>query len=236
MSRKKLGVIGGMGPMATADYYKKVIQHTKAGSDQDHIDMVILSHASMPDRTETIMTGESRELLEFMRADIGILESAGVANIAIPCNTSHYYMRELVAMTQTNIINMVAETILEARRRYGQGAKIAILATEGTVRTGVYTDECRDQGICYLTPNEELQRQITDIIYRDVKGNNNLDASKLANIVRHYTGIEQCAGVILACTELSCIQLPDDLKDYYIDAMDVLVRQSIILSDREYIE
>lgn len=62
--KKKLGVIGGMGPEATAYFYEEVIRHTKADCDQDHLDMTILSHASMPDRTKAIQTGESRKLLQ----------------------------------------------------------------------------------------------------------------------------------------------------------------------------
>ena len=68
--KKKLGVIGGMGPEATAYFYEEVIRHTKADCDQDHLDMTILSHASMPDRTKAIQTGESRKLLEAMKEDV----------------------------------------------------------------------------------------------------------------------------------------------------------------------
>ena len=89
--KKKLGVIGGMGPEATAYFYEEVIRHTRAGCDQEHLDMTILSHASMPDRTKAIQTGQSRELLEAMKEDVRILEAAGATNIANPCNTSHYF-------------------------------------------------------------------------------------------------------------------------------------------------
>ena len=83
---ERLGVIGGMGPEATSYFYDQVIAHTAAERDQDHIDMVVLSHASMPDRTRAILTGETGPLLDAMRADTRALEALGCAHIAIPCN------------------------------------------------------------------------------------------------------------------------------------------------------
>ncbi|MEE0781458.1 MAG: aspartate/glutamate racemase family protein, partial [Sellimonas sp.] len=103
--KKKLGVIGGMGPEATAYFYEEVIRHTKADCDQDHLDMTILSHASMPDRTKAIQTGESRKLLQAMAEDIRIMEAVGAANLAIPCNTSHYFYDQIQEMTVIPIIH-----------------------------------------------------------------------------------------------------------------------------------
>ena len=87
----KLGVIGGMGPEATAFFYEEVIAHTDASRDQEHLDMVIISQASMPDLTHAILTGSDTRLLEVMREDARALESLGCTCIAIPCNTSHYF-------------------------------------------------------------------------------------------------------------------------------------------------
>ena len=91
---KKLGVIGGMGPEATSFYYARVIARTKAESDQEHINMIILSHATMPDRTQAILTGNKLPFLKAITQDARDLEMLGVENIAIPCNTSHYFLEE----------------------------------------------------------------------------------------------------------------------------------------------
>ena len=81
--KKKLGVIGGMGPEATAYFYEEVIRHTKADCDQEHLDMTILSHASMPDRTKAIQSGECDPLLQAMEGDLKVMEAAGAEHIAI---------------------------------------------------------------------------------------------------------------------------------------------------------
>ncbi|MBO9596318.1 MAG: aspartate/glutamate racemase family protein, partial [Cohnella sp.] len=142
MEQKRLGIIGGMGSKATAVFMDMLVEHTKAERDQDHIDMVILNHASLPDRTEVIIAGEHDRFLGAVKGDIRLLEHAGVANIAIPCNTSHYFHNQMQAMTDIPIIHMVDETLQEIGRRYEAGSKVGILATNGTLRSGIYKKAC----------------------------------------------------------------------------------------------
>ena len=104
---KKLGIIGGMGPEATSFFYARITGRTKAASDQEHLDIVILSHASMPDRTHAILTGDKSAVLEAAMQDIRALEMLGVENIAIPCNTFHYFLEDLQKETKIPIINML---------------------------------------------------------------------------------------------------------------------------------
>ena len=85
--QKVLGVAGGMGPLATQLFYRRIIEKTDADMDQDHVDMILLNHASMPDRTEAILSGNTDELYRLLLKDILFLEESNVAAIAIPCNT-----------------------------------------------------------------------------------------------------------------------------------------------------
>ena len=86
---KILGVIGGMGPLATQLFYRMVIESTDAKKDQDHINMIILNHATMPDRTAAIMDGTIDKVLDKLAADAKYLEDGGATCIAIPYNTTH---------------------------------------------------------------------------------------------------------------------------------------------------
>ena len=113
----KLGVIGGMGPLATVSFYERVVLNTAAKCDNEHIDMVVLSHASMPDRTKCIIENKGGEFLEVIKKDFKILEDIGVEAVAIPCNTSHYFFDEFKKFTNLRIINMISETILEVKKR-----------------------------------------------------------------------------------------------------------------------
>ena len=206
---KKLGVIGGMGPEATSFYYARVIARTKAESDQEHINMIILSHATMPDRTQAILTGNKLPFLKAITQDARDLEMLGVENIAIPCNTSHYFLEDIQKSTSVPIINMVEESVRYVVEAHPKVKKIGIMGTDGTMQAKTYHRACEKFGITPVVPGEACQKDLK------AKG---------------------CDAVILACTEISVF------KEYYqvpadcMDAMDVLVRESIIRSGAEYRE
>ena len=232
MESKKLGVIGGMGPQATSVFFEKVIENTAAERDQDHIHMIILNHSTLPDRTKVILEGRGDLFLDAVANDLKLLELAGVSNIAIPCNTSHYFYDEMQQMTSVNIIHMVDETVKEIHDRFGGSAKVGILATNGTVSSGIYRKSCEKYGMTLHEPDAEMQSKVMDIIYNDVKGQKNVDPKKLESLIHRLVYEEQCKCVILACTELSCIELDGFYKECSIDAMEVLVNRSITLSGK----
>lgn len=233
MEQYKLGVIGGMGPKATAVFYDQIIMRTAAHKDQDHIDMIILNHSSLPDRTSIILSGNDRLFLDAIRADIQLLELAGVAHIAIPCNTSHYFYDALQAMTHIPIIHMIDETVKTIYERYGEKAKIGLLATNGTARSEIYERACHKYNMKLYTPNEVLQAQIMNIIYTNIKGDLQIDAREIESIIRELVYEQGMDCVIIGCTELSCIKLSDEVAKYTFDAMGILVERAIQLSGKQ---
>lgn len=226
MGKKSLGVIGGMGPMATSVFFEKVIENTVAGADQDHINMIILNHATLPDRTSVILNKTEDTFLHAVEKDLKLLESAGVANIAIPCNTSHYFYDKMQEMTGVNIIHMIDETCKTIQQTYGEQSKVGILATNGTVSSGIYEKGCNAYNMQLYKPNKVYQDQIMNTIY-NVKSDLDIDVNVIENIIKDLIHNEGCSCVILACTELSCLKLSDDVTPYCVDAMDVLVERSI---------
>lgn len=235
MEQKRLGIIGGMGPKATAVFMDMLVDHTKAVRDQDHIDMVVLNHASLPDRTEVILSGEKDRFLGAVEKDIRLLEHVGVANIAIPCNTSHYFYQDMQAMTSIPIIHMVDETLQEIARRYEAGSKVGVLATNGTLRSGIYRQTCDKYSMRYHDIDDAMQTEVMRIIYEDVKRDNNVSPDKLEAIILDLVERAECQCVIIACTELSCISISDKAKAHSIDAMAMLVKRSIELSGKQTI-
>lgn len=231
--KKKLGVIGGMGPEATAYFYEEVIRHTKADCDQDHLDMVILSHASMPDRTKAIQTGESKGLLDAMEEDIRTMESVGVSHIAIPCNTSHYFYDLIQEKTRIPIIHMPRETIRYAKSHFEHVKRIGIMGTDGTVGAGIYRKECEALGIEEVVPSPQRQKDVMSLIYDDVKAGNKGDYQKFERVMEEFIK-KDCDVVILACTEISVFKKDHVLPEICLDAMDVLIRESIVRSGACY--
>jgi len=232
MKQYSLGVIGGMGPKATSVFFEKVIEKTDAYKDQDHINMVILNHATLPDRTTAIFENTGQKFLNNIKADIKLLEMAGVANIAIPCNTSHYFYDDVVRFTDINIINMIEETVREIYNQYGENSKVGILATKGTISSKIYENVCEKYNIKLHVPSESTQDQTMKIIYDNVKGDFKEDASELESLINDFLEKENCKCVILACTELSCIKLSDDIKKHCVDALEILANKSIEVSGK----
>ncbi len=219
-----LGVIGGMGPLATQLFYKMVIENTDASCDQDHIDMIILSHASMPDRTQAIEEGRTDELVERLVKDARFLEESGASCIAVPCNTTHVVMPKVQAKVGIPIIDMIEETAKEAAS-HGV-TRVGILATDGTIETGLYHAACERNGIEAVTPPADVQAKIMDIIYGSVKSGDPLDMEDIRAIEKwkEDVGCERC---ILGCTELPLVREHFSEPEKYIDAMLILARRAV---------
>lgn len=228
-----MGVIGGMGAKATAVFFERIISATNAEKDQDHLDLMILNHATLPDRTEVIMKQEKNRFLEAVQEDFRLLELAGVEYAAIPCNSAHYFYDEMQEQTRVKIINMVEETALAAKKRWGEGSKVALLATDGTVSSGMYHQYFARHGMEILVPEKKDQERIMDVIYFNIKGHLDLSPGEIESIIAAFIGEKGCRGVIVGCTELSCLEFSEQYQPYIIDAMQVLVETTIALSEKK---
>ena len=231
-SKKALGVIGGMGPLATQLFYKMVIEKTEAHTDQEHINMAILNHATMPDRTAAIMNDELDDLLKRLQEDASVLENWGADYLVIPCNTCHVLIDELQSKTEVPIINMIKAAVKKIKTVYGEGARVGIMATDGTVKMGLYQKECETQGLIPVIPSTENQKLVMKIIYDGIKDGGPIEYSDFEQIEKQFHR-ENCSCVIMACTELSCFKEQYQLPDYYVDAMEEMVEEAIILCDKQ---
>lgn len=231
MNKKVLGVIGGMGTAATIDFYTRIMNHTVAHKDQEHIDMVIINHASIIDRTYAIKNNKLDELLKQMHENLKILENAKVTSIAIPCNTSHSIIDKIQQLTSIPIINMIEETAKGLKEVVNKGEKVGIMATDGTIMLKIYQQACKKYDIEYFVPEDNIQKQIMDIIYDDVKANGIFDNEKFKKVLNYFLQ-NGCKYVILGCTELSGFK--KDFDKNTIDPMDYLVKAAILSVDKEY--
>jgi len=233
MNYFELGIVGGMGSKATAIFFDKLVERTEATCDQEHISTIILNHASLPDRTTAILSGEHDTFLSAIEKDFALLSMIKPKAIAIPCNTSHYFYDDLKRMTDIPIINMIEETIFKCVATYGIQKPMVLLATDGTVQSGVYEKYAKANGLTVKRPDEEVQAFIMKTIYQDVKSGDPVDIKRLSKVIMNYVNREGCSGVILGCTELSTIDFNATVSKYCIDAMDVLVETAIERSDHQ---
>lgn len=228
MKPYELGILGGMGSFATATFFQRIVKNTKANKDQEHIDTIVLNHATLPDRTETILENTPQRFLSAIESDLKLLEPL-VNHIAIPCNTSHYYFEEMQKMSNVPILNMVNLSVEHIKMSNAKNSKVAVLATDGTIHSKVYENELNKYGLAYEPISIEFQNKVMDIIYQ-FKSNYNQSSDDINDIIRILIKEENYDSVILACTELSCLTIEEDLKSFTVDALNMLVQESIKVS------
>lgn len=225
-----MGVIGGLGPLATAYFFELVIQMTEAQTDQEHVEMIIYNCPQIPDRTRYIV-GESQDNPLPAMSEVGRrLVRQGAGLIAIPCITAHYFHQELTEAISAPIIHIVEETAEHLRANGIQAA--GIMATDGTVQSGLFQDGLERRGIRWLLPDRQRQQYVMELIYQDIKAGRPVELEKFREVscCLRSRGAE-C--VILGCTELSLIKREFPLEAGYLDAMEVLARKAVLMSGAE---
>lgn len=227
---KKLGIIGGLGPKATAYFFNLVVDNTKADSDQDHIDAIYLNHASMPDRTRSILFNKTERLKELLIADAKLLQSLGVSCIAMPCNTSHYLYDDIQKAVKVPVINMIDETLGYISQKYAKG-KVGILATTGTREMKIYDKYASKYDIEVVYPSQMGQQKVMGAIYNGVKAGKVVSPSDLDSVINELKD-KECMCAVLACTELSVICNGTN-DEYIVDSLLTLARRAIVLCDKE---
>lgn len=175
---KTLGIIGGMGPAATIDLYKKIVEQTPAEKDQDHIHVIIDSYPQIEDRTSYILHGgksPAPKLIESAKR----LEAAGADALIMPCNTAHYFAKDIEKAVYIPLIHIVKCSAEAIKKKYPYVRKIGLIATTGTIKAGVYGDILKNYDLETITLNDELENNIMDCIYKGVKAGKTEEYSKL---------------------------------------------------------
>lgn len=206
---KKLGILGGMGPLATCDLFKKVVENTDAGCDNDHIHIIIDNNSSIPDRTAAILQGGADPLPQ-MRESLRRLVAAGADVVIMGCNTAHYFYDALGEGCDVERLNMLYETM--AYLKAGGIKKAGLLASSGTVKSGIYDKAAAKYGIELVCPDPEEQNAVMGVIYDGVKaGRGDYDTTLFTKAVDSLfrRGAET---MILGCTEL-----PLAMEMYHLD-------------------
>lgn len=223
---KVLGVLGGLGPMATVYFFNMVVSLTDAETDQDHLDLIINNRATTYDRTEYILGKSKNNPLDMMISDSKSLESFGAECLAIPCNTAHYFYDEIQANVNIPVLNIVEETVSYIKNN--DYTKAGILATSGTIASETYQHMCAKYNLDYDTPNEYYQKELMDIIYNDIKSGRPANMERFQGIVNSMKE-KSCDCLILGCTELSILKNDNSLDSkFYIDSLELLARKAII--------
>ena len=220
-----LGILGGLGPMSSVYFCEMLTSHTKAERDSEHINFLLSSRASTPDRSSFILGMSKEDPAPIMIEEARRLERAGADIIAIPCNTAHYFYKKICEGIDIPIINIIDATAtfceFEGLKRVG------VLATEGTIRSGAYSDIFSARGIEILPLSDEEQAVITNTIFNEIKKGISPDIERFTK-VSDALKERGCQRVILGCTELSLLKKAFSLDSYFIDSLELLALFAIM--------
>ena len=230
--KKTIGILGGMGPLATADLFRKIVTMTKAGCDNDHIRIYIDDNASIPDRTGAILGG-GKDPVPVMADSLKKLVACGADCIIMPCNTAHYFLPPLQEMTEVPFLSMLEATAKACAKEF-PGKTAAILATKGTLATGLYEQALTKEGVAYLVPDADEQDALMRVIYDGVKADAAPEAYRkdMESVLATLT--EKGADYfILGCTELPLAAELLEIPQATIDPTAELAKAAILFCGYE---
>ena len=216
---KVLGVLGGMGPAASAEFMRIITVKAPATIDQEHPKIILYSNPTTPDRTAYIL-GKGANPEPDLIAGLNALSSWGADILAVTCNTAHYYIDGFRSQIDKPIVHIADETIRASKERSPEGAWLT--ATLGTMRTGVYQKHAEQAGYTFLIPSEDVQpaiHEVTDL----VKAGKYEQAGKLLRKVCKKLWKVKRVPIVAACTELPIAYqytgLPEDMCVSSLDAL-----------------
>jgi aspartate racemase len=226
---KRLGILGGMGPAASAEYVTRLINQTQANCDQEHIPFVLWNEPRTPDRSTSLRNGDDRPL-PYLLQGIQVLKTAGCDLIVIPCNTAHFWYDELIKLRVpiVHIVDSVAYSLCDANVNSGT---IGIMGTQATIELGLYQDRLTDWN-CIVPSQEEMDNIVQPAI----------DLVKAGDMVKSHTMLMSVVDSLISrgaqAVVLGCTEIPLAIRELnqngrpLINSIDSLVKVAIKEFDR----
>lgn len=198
-----VGILGGMGPSATADFYTKLIAHTPASLDQEHLRVVIWADPTVPSRQDAILSN-GQDPSPWLKTGLQRLQDCGAEIVVVPCNTVHGYLPPIMEGQPTEFISII-DTTIRAVRRTAEHGMIGLLATDGALLSGIYQQALGDAGYSVAQPPAADQARLMEIVHGVKAGGAGPQLQRdmraiLANL--EHQGVR---AAVVGCTELSTL-------------------------------
>lgn len=228
-------ILGGMGTLATESFIHVLNERTPTTSDQDYLNYVLVNHATVPDRTAYLLGNSDKNPVIPLKEDIRQHSQLKPDFFVLTCNTAHNFYEELAGVTDIPMLHMPRLAVEAVHKKFAEGKssiRVALLATEGTIKSKVYEKElAKHSKIKTVIPGKKVQEKITNLIYRDIKERDFLNTALYNEILQEMIEVEKCDVALLGCTELSLMQEATK-NDHFpvVDAQSELVDETIRLA------
>ncbi len=227
--RRTVGILGGMGPEATAVFLDLIVRNTRARRDQEHVPVVVCSLPQVPDRTEAILHGGPSPL-PLLRRGLETLGRAGADFAVMPCLSAHHFFRALAARSPIPLIHLVEETAAEVRKRRPRIRKVGLIATSGTVASRVFHQVFERAGIEVLVPDARAQRRVMKAVYGPAGIKAGAPPGRPRRVLRAvaagFVG-RGAQAVVAGCTEVPLVLRPRDVGVPLVDPMRIGARACV---------
>ncbi|MBN1570090.1 MAG: amino acid racemase [Acidobacteria bacterium] len=225
-TNRVIGILGGMGPEATLDFYRCIIDLTPAHRDQDHLQVIIYSNPKIPDRTKAIAAGDESPVPYLIEAS-KILERSGAGIIAMPCNAAHHYLSEMRRAVGIPFLDMVEETSRKLRALLPRAKASGLMATIGTVCSGVYARSLSNLGIDLVLPNDDDQNRIEAAINQVKAGAHNRSTRDTFQSIGSQLMKAGAEAIILGCTEIPLAFNGNDVSYPTLNSTKILAEAAV---------
>ena len=223
---KRLGILGGMGPAASAEFVNRLIQQTPATCDQEHIPFVLWNNPQIPDRSTSMRKGDDKPL-PFLLEGIRGLKAAGCDVIVIPCNTAHFWFNDIVKINigTIHIVDSVASALRDVNVT---NTTIGVIGTQATVELGLYQTRLNDRGWNCITPSEEEMSTLVQPAIDLIKSGRLEQSHPMFMSVVDSLIARGARAVVLGCTEIPLAVREDNHNGIpLINSIDSLVKAAI---------
>ena len=226
-------VLGGMGTLATEGYVHLVNTRVKITKDQDYMNYILVNHATIPDRTTWIEDHSKPNPFDALKEDVLQQAQLGPDFFLMPCNTAHYWYDQLAALSDVPFLNMMEIAVHKFVDNYPGEDKLGLIATEGSIRDGLYVKHIKKVNKIPELGGPEIQPMVNQLIYGDIKDKGYVDTDLLHKILKIMRDKYGCKVVLLGCTELSLAyeDKPDPEFDV-IDPQGIIADVSIELEEK----
>ena len=223
---KRLGILGGMGPAASAEYVNRLVAQTPASCDQEHIPFVLWNNPQIPDRSTSMRAGDNRPL-PFLLEGIQILRTSGCDIIVIPCNTAHFWYNDMIKINP-RIIHIVDSVAYALQDVNVTNTTIGVMGTKATVELGLYQNRLSNSGWDCIVPSEEEMDTLVQPAIDLIKGGDLEQAHDMFITVVDSLIARGAKAVVLGCTEIPLAVREDRHNDIpLINSIDSLVKAAI---------
>ena len=227
--KSKIGILGGMGPEATAYMFELIIKKTKAETDQEHIPVIIYSNPQVPARTDAIL-GEGPSPTPYLVEGVKTLMQAGAGFIIMPCVTAHYFIPEVAAQVDFPFLSLLDESLKWAQEKIPGLKTAGIVSSTGTLISRLFHKTFAKAGIEVIGPKDEEQERVMDAIFgtQGIKAGfiSGSPKEKIVEMARVLIG-RGAEAIIAGCTEVPLVLKAADISVPLIEPMNIVVEASI---------